>query len=86
MFVVDLEKELVGAVKKKYPNYTSSLKGSEILGGSITNSNPHENSSVSDVNKLKSNIKDYMNSMLIQIHNDVWLVNICARFGFYTLF
>lgn len=32
-------------------------------------------SSISDIvklNSLKNNIKDYMNTMIIQIHNDIW--------------
>lgn len=62
-FVFDLEKELVNTVKRKYPTYTANIDGT-------TNTNNKIDSS-SDINKLKLNIKDYMNSMLIQIHNDI---------------
>jgi len=61
---LNVETELHSTLNKKYPKYASTIPYSK----------DDSDSSISDIvklNSLKNNIKDYMNSMIIQIHNDI---------------
>jgi archaellum component FlaC len=61
-FCADLERELQNSLKNQYPKLKSALKESH-------DSTNHENK---DIAKMKANVRNYMSSMLVQMHNDIW--------------
>ena len=62
-FCVDLEKELQNSLKNQYPKLKSALS---------QDSTSHE---CKDIAKMKANVRNYMSSMLVQMHNDIWYVS-----------
>jgi hypothetical protein len=80
-FVVDLEKELNESLKKtchqkQLNSNTSKLIANNTETSATTtttnNNNNNKNNFQSDLNKLKSNVREYMDSMLVKMHNDIW--------------
>lgn len=64
-FCADLERELHNSLKNQYPKFKLALKESS----STQDSTSHESK---DISKIKANVRDYMSSMLVQMHNDIW--------------
>lgn len=66
-FCADLERELQSSLKNQYPKLKLAFKESSLSQDSTSNE-------YKEISKMKANLRNYMSSMFVQMHNDIWYV------------